>query len=93
MASLSWKKKLPKLKSCQTSAVFNKEEEPEKEYLDDWIKLLPASKKPMLEDSNSIAKRLMEEGVLLAEGERYVTNFIQYSENYKTKCFEIWHST
>ena len=78
MTSLSWKKKLPKLQSCQASAVFNKEEEPEEEYLDDWINLLPARKKPMLEDSNSIAKRLMEEGDLLAEGERYVMNFTHY---------------
>jgi len=94
MTSLSWKRKAKNI-TVSNSAFNNEEESDNEELVEDWKSLLPSNeKKRMLEDTVAISNRLMNDGIQLAEEERFweaISKFnkcIEYTPN-EAKLYEM----
>ena len=80
MTSFGWKRKIGANVSKTKSEDFerNSKEETEEIELEDgeisWLSLVPKRRLIHLEDAKSKSARLQEEGVVLAEQERYKSN-------------------
>jgi hypothetical protein len=77
MTSFGWRRKIG---SHVSKAISQQFEENSKESLDDaiandevdWLSLAPKRRCPQLEDSVTKSARLRQEGIVLAEAERYL---------------------